>query len=618
MMKIVTLSTYRVNNPMHGGQIRLNAIHNEFRKNGCIVKHVSIHTGNIENLDDDEISYPLSIDDQIFIEKKHLRQDVHACIGFLTDKTKYRDFEARMDEFKPDIFWLEQPWAWPLVKEYIARNKLPSVVIYGSQNVEQDLISSVSGTLSASHVDRITKVVSNLEEDLCRNCDGIVAVSQSDLDQFQRFGKATILAKNGVWPKLEFGGLDYWSNALKYSNFALFVGSAHPPNAEGFVNMLGRDLSFMAPNEKVIVVGGVCHLLKNNKAYRLNKGLVMPRMMLLEGQDNSGLATFFKLSKAIILPITSGGGTNLKTAEALYSRKPIVATSRAFRGYEEYVNYPNVCINDDPAEFRRSLQDVLSRPEQPFQFSEVEQHGLDRLLWTGVLGEVVTWLTQVRNSVDRLGGSSGRSRDLFWYDDWKAAAGQPTNPASTAANDSKGSIFSDAPEVEILPDGAKFISLDGFNLQPCLHSGWHTFEANGTWSKDRVATLKIKPPFEHQDLQVHMDVEVYMPKNDSNAIDVYSASSHYVSKVCNFRSRNSTLTFSVNSSDFNRNGELEIYIQVQKLFSPRSVSNSVDFRMIGCRVKNVVVRDTVETTKPADRNLSRIKSNIMNIVKNRI
>ena len=46
----------------------------------------------------------------------------------------------------------------------------------------------------------------------------------------------------------------------------------------------------------------------------------------------------------MLLPITYGGGSNLKTAEALLTGHPIIATAKAFRGCEVFTDMPGMII----------------------------------------------------------------------------------------------------------------------------------------------------------------------------------------------------------------------------------------------------------------------------------
>ncbi|KIU01700.1 hypothetical protein, partial [Staphylococcus aureus] len=62
----------------------------------------------------------------------------------------------------------------------------------------------------------------------------------------------------------------------------------------------------------------------------------------------------------VILPKLYSGGSNLKTAEAIVSGRPIVATRLAFEGFEACTDLNDITITDDPSEFWESVDRYLS------------------------------------------------------------------------------------------------------------------------------------------------------------------------------------------------------------------------------------------------------------------
>jgi glycosyltransferase involved in cell wall biosynthesis len=94
-------------------------------------------------------------------------------------------------------------------------------------------------------------------------------------------------------------------------------------------------------------------------------------------QDVEQLDALLEYANAVLLPITIGEGSNLKTAEALVSTLPIVATTKAFRGFEHFGNSPGVYIADTADEFQAVTRSLMSnlRPE-PYR-----RPGTESLLW---------------------------------------------------------------------------------------------------------------------------------------------------------------------------------------------------------------------------------------------
>jgi hypothetical protein len=92
----------------------------------------------------------------------------------------------------------------------------------------------------------------------------------------------------------------------------------------------------------------------------------------------------------ILLPITYGGGSNLKTAEALISGLPIVGTTHAFRGFEEYKSLPAVTIEDDPTAFAVGIRRAFNSKASPRAI-----HLQKQLLWESTLQPIVDLVSTI-------------------------------------------------------------------------------------------------------------------------------------------------------------------------------------------------------------------------------
>jgi hypothetical protein len=82
---------------------------------------------------------------------------------------------------------------------------------------------------------------------------------------------------------------------------------------------------------------------------------------LVSGANDAELQSLIEDSRGIILPIIGGGGSNLKTAEALISNKSIIATTFAFRGYEKYIQNDNIYIANTKEEFIDKIKLLLNK-----------------------------------------------------------------------------------------------------------------------------------------------------------------------------------------------------------------------------------------------------------------
>src|SRR6185503_21305679 len=105
-------------------------------------------------------------------------------------------------------------------------------------------------------------------------------------------------------------------------------------------------MAFLAPDERVVVAGGIADVLLHAPAYRLWERINASRLMLVGQQSEQDLAALIALASCIVLPITIGGGSNIKTAEAIFSGKPVVGTTLSLRGYERALELPHVYRTD--------------------------------------------------------------------------------------------------------------------------------------------------------------------------------------------------------------------------------------------------------------------------------
>jgi glycosyltransferase involved in cell wall biosynthesis len=167
--------------------------------------------------------------------------------------------------------------------------------------------------------------------------------------------------------------------------YALFVSSAHPPNAHGLVEMAAGASGHPLRHGEIMICGNVGSLVRTDPHFKA-AGRVLGQARFLGWVENDLLGALYAGCRAIILPKTLGGGSNLKTAEALASFRPIVATTRAFEGFEPFTGLPGVTIADEPDEFWCAVDGLLSGgdpvPPRP-------PEAMAGLLWSACLEPMV-------------------------------------------------------------------------------------------------------------------------------------------------------------------------------------------------------------------------------------
>ena len=115
----------------------------------------------------------------------------------------------------------------------------------------------------------------------------------------------------------------------------------------GLVEFLGTDcvgpsLGCFPPDSRLVVAGSVCSHLYQHLAATRWQSLNLSRLELLNTLPDEDLAAVKTLAHGFLLPILHGGGSNIKTAEALYSGAYVLGSEAAFRGFEDLLDLPEV------------------------------------------------------------------------------------------------------------------------------------------------------------------------------------------------------------------------------------------------------------------------------------
>ncbi|SLN15262.1 hypothetical protein AQS8620_00270 [Aquimixticola soesokkakensis] len=352
-MKIAFLSQYPISTPLHGGQRRMSAIVEVTRSAGHEVLHVPLFFAQYfpeGNALERETAFDAA--HLKHLTEHQLREDLDIVEGAQHSAAALERAVQKLRNFAPDVIHFEQPWLYRLLETVIDSDPglAKTQLVYGSQNVESQLIDPAFASRTAE-----------IEGHLVRKADLVVAVSTADAAAFDAMrpdtARPTVLAPNGCWaPDVDAPQM---SNLLT-QDYALVAGSAHPPNAEGYWDCVGTLPGFLPPRSQIVIVGGMNNLLGADRRYQffrlLNSNLVTHMGQVPEEK----LTALLQHAKVIALPITEGGGTNLKTAEALMWLKPVVAMRPAMRGYEAMEGVSGVYIADTPRAFRRLMRDAMT------------------------------------------------------------------------------------------------------------------------------------------------------------------------------------------------------------------------------------------------------------------
>jgi len=393
VVHVLMLTTYPIKVPRHGGQIRAFNIKRMYEQNGYKVTLVSVR---------EQDSYVNEYDtyyDIPFANGSCYRRFCGIDVPYITDLqsgefiVKDKCAWNKMVSICPahvDVIHLEQPWLY----EAAARLKHEKysnrpVLIYSSQNIENELKKKILCFYSNPMKDQVIERILSLEKTCASEADLTIVVSSYDASVLREYGaKKIILALNGVEDRVVSHEVQLSvKSSLPKEPFALYIASGHPPNATGFFSIFNNSLAFLPPDRKIVVLGGVCDLIRHSSQQRRWKEINASRLSMWGGVTNKELDAIKSLAHVIVLPITSGGGSNLKSAEALRSNSYVLGTTTSFRGFESHSSLPGTYIKDDPIEFQCCLRDLLDA--SPFVDEELRKKSTEALVWKQCLKDVV-------------------------------------------------------------------------------------------------------------------------------------------------------------------------------------------------------------------------------------
>lgn len=382
-MRVLMLGPWPINRPRHGGQIRASNIVETYRARGHDIRFMGIFDPN-SVVAADLGPYDVGVDAKVmaYVTQSGLPVEWSLWLAFAEVPEFFQRFVAMVREFRPDIVQFEEPYLWPLVRRMRDAGILGGArLVHSSHNFETDHRRQLM-TIAGKVDERILRLLAEQEGEIARESDLVVTVSDQDADSLRRLGATRlVVARNGSrCPEATPDALAAVGAYLGDTPYALFVSSAHPPNAHGLLEM-AKGLSMRLPGDFVIA-GRVCQLLAPHR--RTNPLLAHARMLGLV--DPAILDALVVRASVIVLPKTHGGGSNLKTSEAVLARRAVVATELAFTGFEDWRHVAGVRIENDPARFWQSVSDNLRSP--PI-IDDTDGNLRDKLLWAHCLTEMM-------------------------------------------------------------------------------------------------------------------------------------------------------------------------------------------------------------------------------------
>lgn len=383
MRTIVGFTTYPIKFPIHGGQRRVHAFAEHYRSIGILFESVCIFEPEIyESREVGRYDLPLEPFRSEFSDVP-LIGDLLSGL-YAAGQTRIVDHFLRvLLEKQPCAITLEQPFMWPLVKklrEHAEIKKIP--LIYSSQNWESPLkkVMLLNAGVERKTVGLVENKINELEREAVAGSDLIFAVSESDAKIYAILApkKAVCIVRNGV-NRPPTAGLSV-PNELMNQRYFFFVGSAYPPNIDGICSLVfDGGIFFVPPQKSFAICGGVAHGISRDARYQQFLAANTERVHFFEKISDDELNAIKASAHAFLLPIEFGGGSNLKTAEALASGKWVIATSTSLRGFEEFADEPGVIVADGRTQFRKAAMQVYRKPA--LQLSAEARARRDAVYW---------------------------------------------------------------------------------------------------------------------------------------------------------------------------------------------------------------------------------------------
>jgi hypothetical protein len=291
---------------------------------------------------------------------------------------------------RPDIIFVEQPWLFRFA-ELFNEKKCGSraTIFYGSQNIEHRLKADILRRhYSEKHIAESRDKVLECEVHAITQAARTFCVSDVDLEWSHEYTTLPpILAANGVIDRRASMADIAAANRITHGRkFAFLCASAHPPNMEGFFDIFGWGAGCFPPEARMVVAGGAGSAIANDP--RLKRTGSLQRQYIDAGLvSEDALRGLLATAHQIILPITSGGGTNLKSAEAIWSGRHIVSTTIAMRGFEQFSTAQGATVADNAPDFCNAIRCTFMLPNLALTMEERASRRV--VLWENTLAAMI-------------------------------------------------------------------------------------------------------------------------------------------------------------------------------------------------------------------------------------
>ena len=392
-MKILQMTTYSLDKPNQGGKLRCYHIRKSLRQT------FDVETLSFEWSDNSNAETFQVVLDQAKCKELNLNGlliDWGVCDYLEYDEEIYLQVMKNIKSYAPDTIFLEQPFLWPLVKRLLADEVVSenTKIIYSSQNIEVGMKKKIYfDAFPEDLAERYTNYVDAIEKEVITCVDGTLAVSKNDYDYISELAPNTpvLVLPNGNTKPVNNEKSEKWQKVFSNSEYNwVFVGSWHPPNINGLRDLLeAMPDSIDSSDFSLFVLGEVGNGLLSMEDFCLEK---YPYLNIMGPVSAEDIDAAIINSSGIVLPIWEGGGSNLKTAQALLSGKCVVGSNFSFRGFESCMNEEGVFLGEKPEDVSKKL--IKIRPECSYNRSDKVTY----LDWEEITKGLNSFITEVASA----------------------------------------------------------------------------------------------------------------------------------------------------------------------------------------------------------------------------
>jgi len=292
----------------------------------------------------------------------HMYNDVDLADRAAADPRIERYITDHLKRHGVSVVILEQAFLIDTIEQVV--NNLGASLVYSCENIEYRLRADLERFeyLWKRPLDRADRV-RELEQKAATRAAVVTAICLTDQQLLlEEFGVESVLVPNGS--SIADRGLAAGASTTRAGEPVDFVmaGSSYWPNLEGFASIANPSLAFLPPTTRIHIAGSMStEVLKwrdIDRRHSINASRIVRRGFL----EMHELVATMQSSLAVLVPVFTGEGSNLKSADALACGRPVIMTERATRGYEDVLaeDDEGVTVVADATEFRQAMSATLT------------------------------------------------------------------------------------------------------------------------------------------------------------------------------------------------------------------------------------------------------------------